>query len=435
MTNIISADPYILEEEHHYLLDRLAERNAVIFLTGKAGTGKSTLLKIFQKITDKKIVLLAPTGIAAVQIKGQTVHSFFRIPPNFHSRNEYHKLPKNFLEKIDMIVIDEISMLRADLLDHIDQILKLSMKSNLPFGNIPMLWIGDLFQLPPVVTREESVFFYSLYKSPYFFSSNVFKDLPNFEMIELQRVFRQKDPNFIKLLNKIRLGEIDVEDLEDLNRELYLKKESSIHQPASLRITITATNYIANAINQKQLQLIESKSLTYTADITGTVLANQYPNDQILNLKIGAQVIFIRNDPNKQFVNGTLGHIIDIQKDYAMIELELSGVSRIIEVKKMTWEIVKYQFNSAAKDIKSEVVGTFSQLPLKLGWAITIHKSQGQTFEKVNINLGSGAFEKGQSYVALSRCKSLEGIKLKSPIKLSDIQFDEEVVDFLRKFN
>lgn len=435
MANIDSADPYILEDEHHYLLDRLAERNAVIFLTGKAGTGKSTLLKIFQKITDKKIILLAPTGIAAVQIKGQTVHSFFRIPPNFHSNNAYHKLPKKLLDKIDLIVIDEISMLRADLLDHIDQILKLSMKSSLPFGNIPMLWIGDLFQLPPVVTREERAFFYSLYNSPYFFSSNVFKDLLDFEMIELQRVFRQKDPNFIKLLNKIRLGEIDGEDLEDLNQELYLKKEAVLQQASSLRITITATNYIANAINQKQLQLIESKSLTYTANITGTVLANQYPNDQILNLKIGAQVIFIRNDPNKQFVNGTLGKIADILDDFVIIETEISGSSRIIEVKKMTWEIIKYQFNSDTKDIKSEIVGTFSQLPLKLGWAITIHKSQGQTFEKVNIDLGSGAFEKGQSYVALSRCRSLKGIHLKSPIKLSDIQFDEQVVDFLRKYN
>lgn len=424
-------EAYILNEEHHYFLDRIEHLQGVLFLTGKAGTGKSTLLKLLQKITQKNIVILAPTGIAAVQIKGQTIHSFFRFPAKFLTPDDYKSIPKNIIKKIDLIVIDEISMVRADLLDHIDQVLRMSTRTNAPFGNIPMLWIGDLFQLPPVLTNDEKEFYYKTYPSSYFFASRVFKSLSQFEMIELSQIFRQKDPYFIRILNQIRIGEFETEDIAELNKLLLLshKHNSQDH----LRITVTATNAIANAINAKKLNEINTSPKIYQAKKEGTVLANQYPNEEALVLKPGAQILFIRNDPNKQYVNGTLGIIIECL-DHS-IKVQLDHINNPIEVPYMNWEIIKYNYDDKEEKLKAEIVGSYTQLPVKLGWAITIHKSQGQTFEYINIDLGYGAFEKGQTYVALSRSKTIEGIQLLKPLKPTDIRFEEEVIDFMRKYN
>ena len=424
-------ETYILKEEHHYLLDKIEKLKGVLFLTGKAGTGKTTMLKIIQRLLDRNLIILAPTGIAAVQIKGQTIHSFFKIAPNLVSTQDYKKIPEKMLAKIDLIVIDEISMVRSDLLDHIDKILKISTRSSEAFGGIPMLWIGDLYQLPPVVNKEEREIFSKQYATPYFFGAMVFQQLKDFEMIELNQIFRQKDPYFIRLLNQIRNGDIDYEELEELNS--ILVKNNSQNEPEDLMITICATNATANAINIKRLHQIESEAVFYTAKVTGSVLATQYPTEQFITLKKGAQILFTRNDPAKRFVNGSLGIIEELKADSIVVVMEKSREQ--IEVQYMLWEIIKYTLDSSLDQIKTEVIGTFSQLPIKLGWAITIHKSQGQTFDRVNIDLGFGAFEKGQTYVAMSRCRTMEGIRLQNRLKFTDIQCDDAVIEFMRKFN
>lgn len=421
-----------LHQEHHYVLDCLEKNSGVYFLTGKAGTGKSTLLNVFKKLSDKKLIFLAPTGVAAINIKGQTIHSFFKFPPSFISEKDYKKLPKKLLDQIDWIIIDEISMVRADLLDHIDRLLRISRKDSRPFGGVPMFWVGDLFQLPPVVsTPEEKAYFNSYYTSPYFFSSKVFSEIDQFEMIELGTVFRQKDEHFLKLLNKIRLNELDYDELESIN-ELCVHQNISLDAPFS--IILCTTNNTVRHINLNRLEKIKSASKIYKASIQGTVNPGQYPTDEILILKEGAQVMLLRNDPQKRYVNGSLGIITKLNE--FSVELMLEGKEESTEIEVNTWEVVKYKTETGIKEgIIAELTGSFKQLPLKLAWAVTIHKSQGKTFDKALIDMGTGAFEYGQTYVALSRCKSLEGIQLKQPLTMKDIRTDEKVVDFIRRHN
>lgn len=421
-----------LNQEHHYVLDCLEKASGVYFLTGKAGTGKSTLLNVFKKFSDKKLIFLAPTGVAAINIKGQTIHSFFRFPPSFISEKEYKKLPKKLLDQIDWIIIDEISMVRADLLDHIDRILRISRKDARPFGGVPMFWVGDLFQLPPVVsTPEEKAYFNSYYSSPYFFSSKVFAEIENFEMIELGKVFRQEDAYFLKLLNKIRLNELDYDELESIN-DICLHQNINLDLPFS--IILCTTNYTVRNINLNKLEKIKSPPKVYKASIQGSVNPGQFPTDEMLILKVGAQVMLLRNDSQKKYVNGSLGIITKLNDN--TVELLLEGNEETIEIEPNSWEVVKYKAETGKKDgIIAEVSGSFKQLPLKLAWAVTIHKSQGKTFDKALIDMGTGAFEYGQTYVALSRCKSLEGIQLKQPLKMKDIRTDDKVVDFIRHHN
>jgi ATP-dependent DNA helicase PIF1 len=427
----LSFQPYLLNQEHHYTLDRLDDLNGCLFLTGRAGTGKSTLIQLFRTISNKRMIFLAPTGVAAVQIKGQTIHSFFKFPPNWFSASDYKPISKKLIEKIELIVIDEISMVRADLLDHIDKLLRLSLRKDVPFGGIPMVWTGDLFQLPPVLRGHEEInYFKRKYESPYFFSAHVFGSIQNFEMIELEEVFRQKEKYFLNLLEKIRMNEMDESDLDDINNR-YMTSDKFDEE--HLVMTLCATNQSAQWINSEKLKHLAPKEKVYKAKISGHVSNAQYPADEFLILKEGAQVMMLRNDPAKRYVNGSLGKITRLNEE--SIEIKLDSQDRSIEVEVSDWEIVKYKLTDE-KDtqIKTEVVGTFTQFPVRLAWAMTIHKSQGKTFDNVIIDFGRGAFEHGQAYVALSRCKTLDGIYLKQKLRWEDIHTDERVIDFLRLY-
>lgn len=417
-----------LNSEHHYVLDQLDSLKGCLFLTGRAGTGKSSLIQLFKKLNSKRVIYLAPTGVAAVQIKGQTIHSFFKFPPGWIRQSDYKTLPKKLIEQIDLIFIDEISMVRAELLDHIDQLLQLSTGIKKPFGGKDMLWCGDLFQLPPVVsTGFEKDYFQNVYASPYFFSANVFQKIESFELIELNRIYRQSDPFFIKLLEKIRMNDLDLDELEEINEHCF----KSVDETEILQINLCTTNAAANRINMERLQALNDLPKIYKAKINGQVQINQYPGEAQLILKIGAQVVFTRNDPSKRFVNGSLGIVRGMKE--RTIEIELESDNNRIELEPFAWEIIKYSLQPGKnREFIPEIVGHFIQFPIKLAWAITIHKSQGKTFENIAIDMGSGAFEFGQAYVAFSRCKSLQGIQLKQKLRWQDIRTDERIIDFLR---
>jgi len=403
-----------------------------LFITGKAGTGKSVLLQYFKEKTKKKIVVVAPTGVAALNVGGSTIHSFFQFPPRLLRREDaLERLPKKrkLFNALDALVIDEISMVRADLMDAIDYSLRTNRnRMHEPFGGLQMILFGDLYQLPPVVRTKVKRYFDNTYVSPFFFSANVFKQVP-FSIVELQRVFRQTDPQFIGLLNKIRDDQILPSDLQALNgrcnSEVALKKDELV-------ISLTSTNELASSINQDKLDGLPSRKHYFNGTLTGDFDEKSCPTDRRLSLKEGAQVMMVKNDLGKRWVNGSLGMVQKLSQD--TIEVSFGGVSYPIE--RAIWEEIDYEYNPEKGKIEPIVTGTFRQYPIKLAWAITIHKSQGKTFEKVIIDLGKrGAFAHGQAYVALSRCKSLQGIQLKRPIQLSDIILDKRVVDFLSKAN
>jgi len=396
-----------------------------LFITGKAGTGKSTLLKYFAKITSKKIAILAPTGIAALQAGGQTIHSFFGFPPRPLKADEIlvRKNTKIF-EKLDLIIIDEISMVRADMIDQIDVFLRKNRKKiSLPFGGCRMIFFGDLFQLPPVVASEEEKNNFKLYyNSPYFFSAQVLQNV-KLQMIELHEVFRQKEKRFLQLLSSIRNGSLDYEDVEEINAR-YIP-DFPRNEP--LYITISARNQTVNEINKSRLGELKSEEFLYLPEIKGEI--KNEPMDSPLVLKEGAQVMFIKNDPQRKFVNGSIGIVSALGVDEVWVDLQSeNGNSVRIKVEKSVWEAVKYK--EANTTIEPQIVGTYSQYPLKLAWAVTIHKCQGNTFDRVIIDLKGGAFEAGQTYVALSRCRTLEGIVLTQPLKPKDIIIDPRIQDF-----
>lgn len=420
--------PLQLNGDFKYALDVLERTNKSLFITGRAGTGKSTLLNLFRQTTRKKIVVCAPTGIAALNVKGQTIHSLFGFPPRFILAKDIKKSSRRkWFRKMDVLVIDEISMVRADLLDAIDRSLQINREIPLPFGGVQMVFIGDLFQLPPIVgSEEEKRIFQMAYHSPYFFSANALRGI-DIEMLELRKVYRQENRHFLRLLDAVRLNQVDWEDLEDLN----VRYIPSFELPGY--ITLSPRNATVSRINKRELSNIEWPAFTYAATVTGNFDARLFPTDQVLQLKQDAQVMFIKNDPDGQFVNGTIGIIREISFDRIKIETNEQGASKEIEVSKMDWEIIKYKPGKNENEIESEVVGTFNQYPLKLAWAVTIHKSQGKTFDKVIIDMGSGAFETGQTYVALSRCRTLEGIVLKQKLKPRDIMVDERVVEYYER--
>ena len=422
-----SKEVYQLHAEQHYALDRIQKLEGVVFLTGKAGTGKSTLLNLIKRTFRINMIVLAPTGVASVLVGGQTIHSFFKFPPGWISQKDYKPLSKSMAEKIDLIVIDEISMVRADILDHMDQLLKLSKKKDKPFGGIPMLWVGDLYQLPPVVSSpEEKAYFEHHYTSPYFFSANVMKELDSFELIELEQVFRQNELHFIRLLNRIRLNECDEEDLDEINqRALADPTEDGL--PA---ITLTSTNVQANQINLKELNKLDTSPKTYSAIMEGSINPSQFPAEQHLILKVGAQIMTLRNDPAKNFINGSIGILEELMPQ--SIRVKFPSQESSVEIPMATWEIVRYIYED--QTIKVNPVGSFTQLPVKLAWAVTIHKSQGKTFDKAIIDLGRGAFENGQTYVALSRCRTLDGVYLTQKLQWKDVRTDERVADFIRQW-
>ena len=426
----IDKKPLELSPDFKYALDRIEKQEQNVFITGRAGTGKSTLLQLYRNTTRKKVVVLAPTGIAALNVKGQTIHSFFGFPPRPLALSEIKKRRNRRLyQNMEVLVIDEISMVRADLLDNIDWFLRINRDVPLPFGGVQVVFFGDLFQLPPVVANDlEAMRFQSEYDSPYFFSARAMQeDVFVMEKMELQKVYRQENRHFLRLLEAVRLNRVDYDDLEDLNNRCLPQFE-----PEDFYITLSARNATVDSINNKELGQIPLPERLYLASTTGNFNPKLYPTEPALRLKLGAQVMFIKNDPEKQFVNGTIGMVVDMDDNTITVTVqEEGGQIRRIEVGPMEWEILRYQPSLTDPDkIETETIGTFRQFPIKLAWAITIHKSQGKTFDKAIIDLGRGAFEHGQACVALSRCRSLEGIVLKQPIRMQDIITDEKVVEY-----
>ncbi len=404
-----------------------------IFVTGKAGTGKSTLLQYFRHRTQKTIAVLAPTGVAAINIKGQTIHSFFQFKPDI-TPDAVIDLPvrrkkRDMYRTLDAIVIDEISMVRADLLDCVDTLLRIyGPKPDTPFGGVQMIFFGDLYQLPPVVSREEADIFKTVYPTPYFFSAKALANL-ELDIFELRKIYRQTDERFIHLLNAVRTDTLEVHHLSAFNTRV---NAVTVFTPEDFYIALTSTNALAEKINSERLKSLKAPVRVYNGAVAGEFERKAMPTSESLELKVGAQVMLLNNDAEKRWVNGSLGVVVAIRQqpageDVILVRLE-NGTT--VEVKNYSWEISQYYFNEEAQALASKVVGYFTQYPLKLAWAVTIHKSQGQTFSKVIIDIGWGTFAHGQMYVALSRCTTLEGIVLKQPLAQRHVLLDSRVVDF-----
>ncbi len=422
-------EPLVLDQTFQEILHQLENTPDHYFITGRAGTGKSTLLQVFRKSTGKKVVVLSPTGISALNVQGQTIHSFFQLPPKLLTVREIfiNKRLIRLLRSLDVIVIDEVSMVRADVMDAIDASLKMHRKSPLPFGGVQMLFFGDLFQLPPVLSSpEEKEYFRTVYPGAYFFDAHALKHIGNLQMIELTKVYRQSERHFIRLLDELRTSQRDYETLEDLN-ERYLP-DAVIEEPF---LTLCSTNAATQKINSERLNEITNPSFYYSAEVKGNFPDRIYPTEYKLELKKDAQVMLLRNDPEKRFVNGTLALIETLEEEKVFVKVQRADNHvDIFELPRMTWEINKYSFEEGSELIKTEFVGSFTQFPIRLAWAVTIHKSQGQTYDRVAIDLGRGAFEHGQAYVAMSRCRTMGGLFLKKPLKPSDIMVDERISEF-----
>lgn len=424
--------PFELNADFQYALNVFEKTFNSVFLTGRAGTGKSTLLSLFRHTSRKQCVVLAPTGVAALNVQGQTIHSFFGFPGKFITPADIRiRRDKAFtFRKLETLIIDEVSMVRADIIDCIDYALRVSRNNNAPFGGVQMIFIGDLFQLPPIVSSpEEKLFFQQHYDSPHFFSANVFKKGFKYEMIELKKVYRQSERHFVRLLDAVREGELDYDDLEVLN-ERFIGNNMLISNANF--ITLSARNNLVDEINRQELAKLTTTQYQFVAQITGTFDPKQVQADSVITLKQGAQVMFVKNDNVKrEYVNGSIGKIIELSEDRILVSLEdMSDKQTLVEVEKQKWEVLHYRVSVDGDKIETETVGTFQQYPLRLAWAITIHKSQGKTFDRVYIDLGTGAFETGQTYVALSRCRTLNGIILKRKLLPTDIIIDERVVEF-----
>jgi ATP-dependent DNA helicase PIF1 len=403
----------------------------LIFLTGRAGTGKSTLLNYFRKETKKKHVVLAPTGVAALNVKGQTIHSFFgfhpAITPVLVRKAFPHALP--LFKTLDTIIIDEISMVRADLLDCIDKALRLNReRPREPFGGVQMIFIGDLYQLPPVVTEEESYRFESEYSSPYFFSAYVMNGL-NPRIIELQTVHRQKEASFVELLDNLRTDRVRPQDIQTWNtrHEPYFDPQDD---PGYIHLT--TTNKMAKARNDFELTQLPGKLWKLKAHTIGELPDRRMPSEELLTVKEGARIMFTTNDPDRRWVNGTLGTISRIHKKplskSPTLEVELEDGKEVI-VSPFKWEMFEYAHDG--ENIEEAVVGSYTQYPVTLAWAVTIHKAQGKTFDRVLVDIGWGAFAHGQLYVALSRCTTFSGLVLLKPFKTKDVILDQAVVEFM----
>lgn len=406
-----------------------------VFLTGKAGTGKTTFLRHIVQTTSKRLIVLAPTGVAAINAGGSTIHSFFQLPlcpylPDVKELVTEYQIPERYkslrkerikmIRTLDLLIIDEISMVRADLLDAVDMTLQKYRRNDRPFGGVQLLMIGDAQQLSPVVRESERQYISQVYRSPYFFHSKALQQL-SYVTIELQKVHRQQDQDFVKILNSIRENNPTPDILQALNSRV------KAYEGDDDVIRLTTHNAQADKVNESKLEALPGDAVTFGADITGEFPENSYPADEVLTLKKGAQVMFIRNDSDAGFYNGKIGKVTDISANGQVTVTDSDGMGIIVEPAE--WTNSQYILNDESGEIEQSVVGTFRQLPLRIAWAITIHKSQGLTFDKVIIDAGS-AFAFGQVYVALSRCRTLEGISLESPIRMSSIYSDMNVADF-----
>ena len=417
--------------ELRHAWDFVEHTSISIFLTGKAGTGKTTFLRTLKEKSSKRSIIVAPTGVAAINAGGMTIHSFFQLPlspfvpeANFKNRFDYSKEKRKIIRTLDLLIIDEISMVRSDVLDAIDSVLRRFREHEKPFGGVQLLMIGDLQQLTPVVTPEDEVILQRYYDTSYFFGSKALRSI-SYVTIELTHVYRQQDEEFITLLNNIREGQVSETDLKRLNERFNPNFEPEV---GSDYIRLTTHNKMAESYNEVQLHNLPSKACTFIAEADGNFPEYNYPADFKLTLKRGAQVMFIRNDNNGRYYNGRIGHVTHIDNEKILVLCP--GDDKEIEVQQETWENTKYSLNEKTKQIEAEVQGTFKQYPLRLAWAITIHKSQGLTFEHAIIDAQS-SFAAGQVYVALSRCKTLEGLILASPISSSVIINDNQVMNYI----
>ena len=421
--NSLLPDDFVLSEEFESIVEQIENTKDHFYITGKAGSGKSTLLAYFRSVTQKNTAVLAPTGVAAIRVKGQTIHSFFGFPPKVIQTRHIKKVRQiELLQNLETLIIDEISMVRADVFDAIDYSLRVHRKKlTQPFGGVQVIVFGDLFQLPPVVNMDESSLLERIYPNgQFFFHSNIFQDA-QFKTLELQSIYRQTDDHFIYLLNAVRDGSITNSQIDNLNDSLVENFEMD-----EGKIILTTTNARASGINQNYLKQLSSEEFSYRAQATGQFYKELFPTDEVLKLKKGAQVIMIKNDTEKRWVNGSIGTIHDIAEKKIKVKIN----HKIYEVKKEKWDRIQYSYDDDQQEVLENVTGSFKQYPMRLAWAITIHKSQGQTFEKVIIDMSQGSFAPGQLYVALSRCISLEGIELLRPLRKSDVIVNKQLIGF-----
>lgn len=416
-----------------------------LFLTGKAGTGKSTFLRYIAQTTKKKYIVLAPTGIAAINAGGSTLHSFFKLPfhpllPNdtrYTQRKlkdtlKYNGEKRKILREVELIIIDEISMVRADIIDFIDKVLRVySRNIYQPFGGKQLLLVGDMYQLEPVLKEDERQLLKPYYPSTFFFDALVFKEM-KLVSIELQKVYRQIDPTFINILDSIRTTSVSIDQLSTLNKQVG---KVIANDKNKLTITLSGKRDTVDHINEQELSHLPGKPITLYGHIEGDFPESNLPTPIELYLKVGAQVLFIKNDKEKRWVNGTLGTIVSFSKEEPTIIVVRTEKGEEVNVEQEIWSNVIYSYNEKEQKIEEQEIGVYQQYPLKLAWAITIHKSQGLTFNNVNIDLTGGVFAGGQTYVALSRCTSLEGISLKYPIRKEDVFIRSEIVQFAQRYN
>jgi len=431
--------------EFRYAAEFVTHTNRMLYLTGKAGTGKTTFLKYLKATCNKNMVVLAPTGVAAVNAGGQTIHSFFNIKPSIYVPGDkrlrlrapegdpdksvindhfrYHRDKLEIIRGLELLVIDEISMVRCDLLDVIDRLLRVFRKREFtPFGGVQVVLIGDTFQLPPIVNHDDWNILGNFYTSPFFFSSRVMLSQKTV-YIELKKIYRQTDQYFIDLLNRIRINSLTAKDLELLNSR-YL--HGFVPEEEEDYVILATHNRMVEDTNEKRLREIDEPLHRFEALIQGTFPENSYPADAMLKLKEGAQVMFLRNDRNKRFYNGKIGHVVEISDEGLYVELP---EGEIISVEREEWGNIRYSWDSKESKVVEEAIGSFVQYPLKLAWAITVHKSQGLTFDRIIADLEE-AFAPGQVYVALSRCTTFSGILLKTPISSRAIKTDPVVLEF-----
>jgi len=424
----------VLNPQFKRAIDLMEDTQQNLFITGKAGTGKSTLLDYFCHKTKKKPVVLAPTGVAALNVKGQTIHRFFNFyidvtPEKIRSKDTRPRDPKLY-KKLKTIIIDEVSMVRADLLDCIDVFLRIyGPDASKAFGGVQMVFVGDLYQLPPVVGNDEREIFRSHYATPYFFSAKALESAA-LELVEMETVYRQKDEQFVSLLNKIRNNSVEDAGIEELNQRHL--PDAEIPEDESFTISLTTTNKRADEINETHLNALDGKLHSCEAVVRGDFGKEYYPTATDLQFKVGSQIMLLNNDQKMRWVNGSIGIIEAVkhdEEDEEYLRVRLHDNDRLVSVYPFQWEVYKFSVEGGA--IVSEPAGSFTQYPFRLAWAVTIHKSQGKTFDRVVIDIGRGTFASGQTYVALSRCTSFEGIRLHVPIKKQHIRTDPRIYKFL----
>ncbi len=411
-------------------LDYLREADGNLFVTGRAGTGKSTLLRCIRDLVPGEMVIVAPTGLAAVNVGGQTIHSFFGFPPRLMQAGDIRRSRNGrLMRRLKFLVIDEVSMVRSDIMWASDQSLRVNRgRPREPFGGVRLAMFGDLHQLPPVIDEAEvAAQLEPEHSGPFFFSIGALREGAGTGLIELNQVFRQKDEALIRVLNQIREGEADEDDLAVLNERVHPIRTLAEGEPY---IILTPTNAAARRINLKYLEALTGPPRAFQAGVSGDFNESAQPTEQTLVLKPGAKVMLLRNDTDRRWVNGTIARVSRLEEDRVWVEID--GDEH--EIERVAWENRRYAYDKIEEKIVATVAGTFRQFPLRLAWALTIHKSQGLTLDKVYIDLGRGTFAHGQAYVALSRCRTMEGLAFARPLRPSDILFDQSAMGYRQAF-